>query len=46
MIVFAKTSIEAKRDWANEHGDGDPDGAPHRTDDPQIIALMARCGSV
>ena len=23
MIVFAKTSIEAKRRWANEHGDGD-----------------------
>lgn len=23
MIVFAKTHIEAKRDWANEHGDGD-----------------------
>ncbi len=23
MIVFSKTSIEAKRDWANEHGDGD-----------------------
>lgn len=23
MIVFAKTSIEAKRQWANEHGDGD-----------------------
>jgi hypothetical protein len=32
--------------YRNEHGDGDPDGAPHRTDDPQIIALMARCGSV
>jgi len=23
MIVFARSSIEAKRDWANEHGDGD-----------------------
>lgn len=23
MVVFAKTSIEAKRRWANEHGDGD-----------------------
>lgn len=22
MIVFAKSSIEAKRDWSNEHGDG------------------------
>lgn len=23
MVVFARSSIEAKRDWANEHGDGD-----------------------
>ncbi len=23
MIVFARSSIEAKRHWANEHGDGD-----------------------
>lgn len=23
MIIFAKSSIEAKRRWANEHGDGD-----------------------
>jgi len=23
MVVFARSSIEAKRDWANEHGNGD-----------------------
>lgn len=32
--------------YRDHHGDGDPDAAPHRTDDPAIISLMRDGGKV
>jgi len=29
-----------------QHGDGDPDASPHRTDNPAVILAMRGCASV
>lgn len=30
--------------WREDHGAGDPDASPHRTDDPETVAKMRQAG--
>ncbi len=42
-LDYAKGVIEVAKllgEFRKEHGDGDPDAGPHRTDDPRIIKAM------
>lgn len=46
-VEYADSILELANDfevYRREHGDGDPESGPHRTDDPQVITAMRSPG--
>lgn len=39
-IADVRRLAESFEEYRREHGDGDPEAGPHRTDDPEIVAQI------